>query len=158
MIIQGKIWGHTTPLFNKNNVEVHIAQIKKGGYCSKHIHKHKFNQFIVLKGKLQISIWKQYAKEEIEDITILTEFQECIVNPNDPHKFLALEDTTVLELYWVELNEVDIVREDHGGMIDEKATDISCEEYEGRIRKAVIFDPREEHASYFGYGQQHSMR
>ena len=38
--IQGKIWGKTQALFNKNNVQIHRIETKKGGYCSKHKHEH----------------------------------------------------------------------------------------------------------------------
>ena len=61
---QGKIWGETSPIFNKNNVEIHRIEIKKGGYCSKHKHEHKFNAFFVEKGKLQISVWKNNTSQE----------------------------------------------------------------------------------------------
>lgn len=118
MIIQGKVWGVTTPLFNKNNVELHIIKIKKGGYCSKHLHKFKFNRFIVLEGKLKVTIWKNYGTEILQDISVLDHSQECTVSPGDYHKFDALEDTTALEVYWVELSESDIIRQDHGGIED----------------------------------------
>lgn len=123
MIIQGKVWGHTTPLFNKNNVELHIAEIKKGGFCSKHLHKFKYNRFVVIKGKLKITIFKQYGSSILEDVSILESEQECTVPPGEFHKFEALEDTTCLEIYWVDLLESDIVREDHGGMISAQTTD-----------------------------------
>ena len=32
--IQGKIWGKTQGLFNKNNVEIHRIETNKGGFCS----------------------------------------------------------------------------------------------------------------------------
>ena len=38
---QGKVWGQTQPLFNKNNVEIHRIETNKGGYCSKHKHEFK---------------------------------------------------------------------------------------------------------------------
>jgi len=140
MIIQGKVWGHTTPLFNKNNVELHIAEIKKGGYCSKHRHKFKFNRFIVLKGKLKITIWKDYGNgNELEDISVLGISQECTVNPGDYHRFEALEDTTVLEVYWVALNESDIDRIDHGGMRHAETTDLPVEKPRGD-RPAIFVD------------------
>lgn len=125
MIIQGKIWGYTTPLFNKNNVELHVAVIRKGGFCSKHLHKYKFNRFVVLKGRLKVTIWKNYGTDTLEDISILEVSQECTVMPGDYHKFEALEETTCLEIYWVDLNENDIVRADHGGMKHETKTDLS---------------------------------
>ncbi len=129
MIIQGKVWGYTSPLFNKNNVEMHLMHIKKGGYCSKHFHKSKFNRFVVTHGKLKITIWKDYGNETIlEDITIISSGEECTVNPGDFHRFEALEDTEALEIYWVSLLENDIVREDQGGVSKyETKTDFSNE-------------------------------
>ena len=136
MIIQGKVWGTTTPLFCKNNVELHYVEIKKGGYCSKHLHKSKYNRFFVMKGLLQVTIWKNYGSETLEDISIIKEGQECTVSPGDFHKFVALEDTIALEIYWVELSESDIKREDHGGMLDEKTTDLPSEKFSRKSTSA----------------------
>lgn len=162
MIIQGKVWGYTTPLFNKNNVELHIAEVKKGGYCSKHMHKYKFNRFIVLKGKLQITIWKDYGNGTTsEDISILGISQECTVAPNEYHKFEALEDTTVLEVYWVELNDNDIVRVDHGGMLNEAKADIGSTVTGSGDRKAIFVDEYRSPVGtkYFGNENSgHSLR
>ncbi len=116
MNIQGKVWGETVPLFNQNNVEVHFVKIKKGGYCSKHCHKAKYNKFLVLHGELKVSIWKDYGTETLEDISIVRTGQECTVSPGDFHRFEAIEDTQALEIYWVDLRVDDIVRQDHGGM------------------------------------------
>lgn len=121
MNVQGKVWGETQPLFNKNNVETHLIQVKKGGFCSKHKHSHKYNQFIVIKGKLKVSIWKDYKNtfghsEILEDISIIQSGQSCIVSPGDYHRFEALEDTQALEIYWVNLKEEDITRVDCGGI------------------------------------------
>lgn len=115
MNIQGKAWGFTKPIFNKNNVEIHDLFIHKGGYCSKHKHNSKFNKFIVKKGVLKVSIWKNYGADVLEDVTILTENSECTVPPGDFHSFEALEDTEALEIYWVELRTDDIERTNHGG-------------------------------------------
>lgn len=137
MIIQGKVWGVTTPLFNKNNVELHIAKINKGGYCSKHLHKFKYNRFIVLEGKLKVTIWKNYGTEILEDVSILDHSQECTVSPGDYHKFEALEDTTALEVYWVELSEADIHRQDHGGINGTSNVGISDRAIANPIRHAA---------------------
>ena len=161
MIIQGKVWGHTTPLFNKNNVELHIAEIKKGGFCSKHKHETKFNRFIVLKGSLKVTIWKDYGSEILEDVSVLGLSQECTVNPNHFHKFEALEDTTVLEVYWVELNENDIVRLDHGGMTSAQTTEVCRDDSKSRgDRKAVLVEsnPNDTATRYFASENNHSLR
>lgn len=118
MKIQGKVWGDTSPLFDKNNVEIHYVNIVKGGYCSKHKHESKFNRFVILKGKLKVTIWKEYANEILEDITYIGAGDECTVPPGDFHKFEAIDDTVLLEIYWVELSKNDIVRLDHGGIFN----------------------------------------
>lgn len=133
MMMQGKVWGNTTPLFNRHNVEVHYIHIKKGGYCSRHRHKHKYNQFIVFDGKLKVNVWKDYGNgQELTDVTILTNKSECVVPPGDMHNFEALEDTVGLEIYWVDLDTKDIERYDVGGMKDEETTSISTHERRGR--------------------------
>lgn len=112
MITHGKVWGKTRSLFSGNNVEVHQIFAMKGGYCSKHKHKTKYNKFIVLTGKLMITIWSGDNK----DMTVLTAGQECSVPPGYFHRFEALEDTHALEVYWAELKNEDIEREDVGGI------------------------------------------
>ena len=116
MNIQGKVWGTTSLLFCKNNVEIHRITGKKGGYCSKHKHEHKYNLFFVEKGCLRIKIWKKYG---LVDETELIANQICIVDPGDFHMFAVLEDDTIaLEVYWVDMDSGDIVREEQGGFIE----------------------------------------
>ena len=111
--IQGKIWGKTENIFNKNNVEIHRVEIKKGAYCSKHKHQFKYNAFFIEKGKLKIIIWKNDYL--LTDETFITDGQMSVVKPLEYHRFEALEDTVAYEIYWVELNKNDIQREDVGG-------------------------------------------
>ncbi len=137
MIVQGKVWGETKQLFNMNNVEIHEVHILENGFCSKHKHKFKFNQFYVIKGVLKIITWKQYNDHILEDVTIVTDGQSCIVPPGDYHRFVALADTHALEIYYVKLDESDIVREDQGGIDHAQAADIP--EIDRRPRKAIIY-------------------
>lgn len=114
MNIQGKIWGYTMPIFRGNNVGVDRISVDKNTFCSKHKHNHKFNLFFVEKGKLQINIWKN--DYDLIDTTILSSIQMCIVNPGEYHLFKCLEeDTIAYEIYWVEIDYNDILRENVGG-------------------------------------------
>lgn len=115
MRVQGKVWGTTSPLFNLNNVEIHHLNIHKGGYCSQHRHIAKFNKFIVLKGSLAVVISKDYGTSIQDDRTVLSPGQELDVRPGEYHYFEALEDSEVLEVYWVSLEVDDIDRRNHGG-------------------------------------------
>jgi len=108
----GKVWGETASLFCQNNIEIHYINANKGGYCSKHHHVHKYNKFVVLKGKLLVRIWKDYG---LVDETVLNAHHSCEVPPGSVHQFEALEDTEALEIYWTEIAPSDIIRENVGG-------------------------------------------
>jgi len=110
---QGKVWGETRKLFNKNNVEVSRIEVEKGGFSSTHKHEHKYNKFFVESGKLKILVWKN--DYDLCDETIISEGESTVIVPGEDHMFEALEDTTAYEIYWVGLTD-DIVRKNHGGL------------------------------------------
>lgn len=114
--IQGKVWGSTENIFQKNNISIHRIEVKKGGYCSIHRHKYKNNAFFVESGKLKIYIWKN--DYELLDTTIVSKLQMTSVSPNEYHKFEALEDTVAYEIYWSECQDDDIERKDVGGNLN----------------------------------------
>ena len=114
MQVSGKFWGQTSPIFNKNNVEIHRFIGNKGGYSSKHKHHAKYNMFLVESGEVIITTWKDPSGRP--DETVLAPGQTCIVPPGLFHKFEVQEDCIVYEIYWVELREDDIERENSGGI------------------------------------------
>ncbi len=117
-VVRGKVWGSTSTLFCKNNVEMARILISKGGYCSKHKHAHKYNMFFVESGELKVTIYRNDAGKDIEDVTILAAGHQTYVEPNLYHCFEASEDTIAYEVYWTELNQEDIERENVGGLHD----------------------------------------
>ena len=110
---QNKVWGETSEIWAGNNCEVHLINAKAGGYCSKHLHQHKFNLFHVEHGELQIEIWKTGG---LIDKTVLIDGESTVVPPQVFHRFTALNDTKALEIYWVKIESEDIEREDQGGV------------------------------------------
>ena len=118
MDIQGKVWGTTSSLFSKNNVEINRITCAKGGYCSKHKHTSKYNMFFVEKGSLEIRVWKN--DYDLVDKTVLKEQQNCVVAPGEFHSFRCLEeDTIAFEIYWVEIDKNDIEIKIVGGVESE---------------------------------------
>jgi mannose-6-phosphate isomerase-like protein (cupin superfamily) len=109
---QAKIWGVTNHIWSGNNVEVHRIDIVQGGFCSKHKHLCKYNLFEVERGELMVEIWRQ----DIIEKTVLRPGDTTIVEPGLYHRFMAATNTVALEIYWVTLNEIDIVRENQGGI------------------------------------------
>lgn len=116
MNIQGKVWGKTSTIFNKNNVEVCRIEGNEGGYCSRHMHQHKYNMFFVESGSLKITIENDYGTEILYDITELGPGDSAVVPPGHWHKFEVLEDCIAYEIYWVELEQSDIERSSVGGI------------------------------------------
>ncbi len=115
-IVRGKVWGNTSMIFSKNNVEISRIEIKKGGFCSKHKHDHKFNLFFIENGKLLVTIYREDSGSVIEDKTEVASGGITYVEPTLFHCFEALEDTVAYEIYWVEIEKEDIIRETVGGM------------------------------------------
>lgn len=112
-MIQGKVWGRTRNIFNKNNVEIHRIEGRKGCYCSEHMHMHKHNMFWVESGRLKVIEWKE--ESGTVDVTELSRSESCVVPPGSYHKFEVIEDCVAYEIYWVELMNNDIARRKSGG-------------------------------------------
>ena len=105
---QGKNWGYTTEVFVSQNVEVHVIEIVKGGYCSIHDHpKGKINIFHVISGKLRVKIWMD---KKLIDETVIKAGETTAVYDEFEHQFEALEKTICLEIYHIFLKPGDIRR------------------------------------------------
>ena len=111
--ISGKIWGLTQLIHANGVLEFHRIETNKGGVCSKHLHKYKWNGFFVESGKMLIRVWKN--DYDLVDQTILNPGDFTQVKPGEFHQFEALEDTVAFELYWAEFNHNDIQRRSVGG-------------------------------------------
>ena len=109
---QSKIWGDTTKLFSKNNVEIHRLNTNKGGYCSIHHHDFKYNQFFVESGEIEVTIFRENG---IQETTVLKDNELTTVPPKLKHIFKSIKDSVVFEIYWVAMEGEDIVRETVGG-------------------------------------------
>ena len=115
--IQGKVWGTTQCIFGHNNVEMHRIATNKGGYCSVHCHRTKFNLFFVECGKLKVTIFRGAETEpRPTDSTELIAGMSSVVKPGERHQFEALEDTVAYEIYWTQLDSEDIIRDTEGGI------------------------------------------
>jgi mannose-6-phosphate isomerase-like protein (cupin superfamily) len=113
-LIQGKVWGTTRTIFEKNNTMINYLVLDKGhSWCSKHHHEHRHNMFFVVSGKVKIRTWKK-DYDLLDEIILLPE-QGTSVAFGEKHSFEVLENSIMLEVYWVELDSRDIVRETVGG-------------------------------------------
>ena len=116
----GKVWGTTELLEANGALEFHRIEMERGGVCSKHLHRYKWNGFYVEKGRMKVSVWQR--DYELIDETILNPGQYTKVKPGLYHQFECLENGVAFELYWAEFNHHDIVRETTGYLGDENGS------------------------------------
>ena len=107
-----KLWGVTQCLFASDNTEMHRIEAKKGGYCSKHKHNAKYNDFYIESGRLLLKTWDgDTLKAEM-----LEAGQKATIAPGVLHQFVADTDTVAYEIYYTKLSD-DIVRMSVGGVL-----------------------------------------
>jgi mannose-6-phosphate isomerase-like protein (cupin superfamily) len=114
---QGKVWGITSQIFQKNNVEIQKLKINKNSKSSLHMHKHRYNMFYVLDGIIKINIHKN--NYNLIDSVILKRDEYTIVQPEEYHEFVSLcDDCELLEIYWTDYSSEDIVRKNCGSKLN----------------------------------------
>lgn len=109
-----KFWGTNRCIYGDINFEVHHAQIVAGGYSSKHHHVHKVNNFYIVDGTLCVILYGADGKEA--HTVTLGAGTMFSVPPGVEHKFEAITDVDLIEIYWANLDPDDIVRADIGGV------------------------------------------
>lgn len=102
----GKIWGVTSEIFTNDSTSIHRIEINKNQKCSKHFHEHKYNMFFVETGKIIVYRWEQDAVIS----SLLKSEESLIISPKIWHQFEALEDSIVYEIYYIKLDNNDIIR------------------------------------------------
>lgn len=74
-----------------------LAEIKRGGYSSIHRHQVQSNAFHVLEGRLIVSTHDE--RREIVTELDLRSGDQCLIEPNILHRFLAVSFCRLLEIY-----------------------------------------------------------
>lgn len=111
---QGKAWGETWCVFRTPLVEFHRIVVNPNGYCSVHLHQHKWNGFYVERGELLVKVWQPSGTL---DQTRLGPGDSLIVPAGVEHQFVGLESGCLaFELYSIDPLTEDIVRKSLGGV------------------------------------------
>lgn len=109
-----KVWGKRRRIHLNGKYEIDLLDLKKDTFCSTHRHKTKINKFAVVKGRVKI-------QSEFGDV-ILKANEVWEVRPPMVHRFMALEDSIMIEIAYVEEGKIDpndIERLIQGGRIIE---------------------------------------
>jgi mannose-6-phosphate isomerase-like protein (cupin superfamily) len=110
-----KLWGWTQTVALTESNHTAVATLIAGGFSSKHYHTNLWNRFVVVEGKMKITVYRS----DREEVTELGPGDILDVEPNLWHRMTAITDVKLIEIYWpVEgvLDPEDIVREDSGGI------------------------------------------
>ena len=94
-----KIWGKRLRIHLDAQHETDLVHLKKDTFCSTHDHKYKSNKFVVVSGKVKIET--EYGN------TILFPNDSWTVNAPLKHRFVALENSIMIEMAFVEEGEID---------------------------------------------------
>lgn len=117
MPVIGKVWGTTECLRKTPFIEIHRLKIKPRYQCSLHVHRHKRNDFFVVRGSLTIEVTKN--DYPLTDVTRLVAGQDTTVKPGEFHLFKTGDQgCECLEIYYPEEMSEDIERRGHGGAVE----------------------------------------
>lgn len=117
-MIIGKIWGTTECILETPLFEMHKLVIKPQHRCSLHVHRRKWNAFLVTSGKLYIDVVQN--DYPLTDSTELLPGDVTSVAPGKFHMFrTGAEPCEAWELYYADALSEDIERRDHGGAVEE---------------------------------------
>ena len=126
-----KIWGELDNIFMNEKCKVDVLYLEKNTGCSIHHHNQKINRFYLIKGSVEIRTDLGKKKLKVKEI--------FDVYPNLTHQFVALKDSILIEIAFVEdniLEESDIIRKIQGGRFIkgkfytlEELKDVNWEEY-----------------------------
>lgn len=107
-----KVWGERRRILLTGNAEIDLLYLRKDSFCSTHRHRNKINKFVVISGRVRI-------ETEFDKIT-LTANESWIVEPPMVHRFVAEDDSIMVELAFVKkgrIDPLDIDRFSPGGRI-----------------------------------------
>lgn len=107
-----KIWGERHRIHLDKQHETDLLYLKKDTFCSLHSHVKKINKFIIVEGSVKIQT--EYGSK------ILKKNESWIVEPPLKHRFVALEESVMIEMAFVTegiVDQNDIERISLGGKI-----------------------------------------
>jgi mannose-6-phosphate isomerase-like protein (cupin superfamily) len=116
MAITGKVWGTTEAVLETPLIEIHRLAIKPNHQCSLHVHRRKWNAFMVTAGELFIDVAKN--DYDLVDTTMLGPGDVTTVRPGEHHRFRTGEvPCEAFEIYYPDTLGDDIDRKGCGGPI-----------------------------------------
>ena len=107
-----KCWGERRRIRLDDKNEIDLLYLNKDCFCSTHNHAVKINKFIVVSG--EVAIETEYGRK------VLRQNEEFEVPPPMVHRFVALEDSVMIEIAYTtdkKIDPDDIDRRSIGGKL-----------------------------------------
>jgi len=125
-----KVWGERRRMLLSNETEIDLLYLRRGGFSSRHNHESKINKFIVVSGKIRIDT--EFGRKTLKKNDVFE------VRPPTMHRFVALEDSIVIECAYVEQG---FIRPDDINRIKQGGRFIDGKEYtEDQLRKKGMLE------------------
>lgn len=105
-----KVWGTAIKIHDSGLSKTSVLHIQKGGTCSWHYHKHRYNAFYVISGSVVIRWSPSPNSKEKYELYLIPGNDDTIIGPGEVHQFAALEDSVVVEIDYINDQIDDIVR------------------------------------------------
>ena len=112
---ESKVWGERWLIRQDSTHAVSFLKLNEGYECSWHKHQSKYNLFVVLSGRIGI-MTEQFDGKRLVGLLPGNCFT---TKPGEYHKFVAFEDSEIIEEMYVEYCESDIQRSNTGGKSSE---------------------------------------
>ncbi len=103
-----KNWGRTAVLGIYNNVLIYHAVVVDGK-SSVHMHENDYNDIYSVDAKLKILFFDD-PNSIHTDIIILNKNEKISISPRQIHQFVVVEPGSILEFYYSNKHDFDIVR------------------------------------------------
>ncbi len=118
--VQKKLWGETRPVYSGDSHSLYHATPKAGGYSSRHYHATKHNLFYIVSGTLLVHFYADRDGPVTRTVS-LTRGDFAMSEAGEWHRFEAVTDCELIELYTSYCIDDDIVRADEGGLKSHEA-------------------------------------
>jgi len=97
-----KNWGTSQTVFRSDSVEVILLNIAKGEFSSIHHHNDKHNLFKVISGEIMLCCGDPSRPDKLTEHFLTKGDAQVQVPKGIKHGFKALQDSIVLEIYYLD--------------------------------------------------------
>ena len=117
-----KPWGWSELLASASDSLLTRIEVRRGGFCSRHLHARQHNTFVIVSGTLRVCLLLSRSSGGMAEYCLRPDGLRCItIEAGMVHWFVAEQDVVALELYTPDgaspPDQQDIERFSEGGVV-----------------------------------------